>query len=49
MDMCTLGVILAIVIGFVVGLLLDVDTFAGGIFSALKGSKNKDEDKDKDE
>ena len=45
MDMCTLGVGLAIFIGFVVGLVLDVDTFAGGIFSILKGSKDKNKDK----
>ena len=42
--MCTLGVGVAIFIGFVVGLVLDVDTFAGGIFSVLKGSKNKDKE-----
>jgi len=46
MDMCTLGVVAAIVIGFLVGLLLDVDTFAGGIFSIFKGSKDKHRDKD---
>ncbi|MBC8237224.1 MAG: hypothetical protein H8E76_03250 [Helicobacteraceae bacterium] len=45
MDMCSIGVGLAVLIGFIVGLLLDVDTFAGGIFSILKGSKNKDKDK----
>ncbi|MDP3265634.1 MAG: hypothetical protein Q8M39_02275 [Sulfuricurvum sp.] len=42
MDMSTLAIGLAIIAAFVVGLLLDVDTFAGGIFSILKGSKDKD-------
>lgn len=42
MDMCTFGVGLAVLIGFIIGLVLDVDTFAGGIFSVLKGSKDKD-------
>jgi hypothetical protein len=45
MEICTAGVIVAVLIGFLVGLLLDVDTFAGGIFSILKGPKNKDKDK----
>jgi len=42
MDMCTIGVGLAVFLGFVIGLILDVDTFAGGVFSILKGSKKKD-------
>jgi len=45
MDMCTFGVGLAVLISFIIGLLLDVDTFAGGVFSILKGSKNKDKNK----
>ena len=45
MDMCTIGVGLAVFIAFVIGLVLDVDTFAGGVFSILKGSKNKDKNK----
>ena len=45
MDMCTVGVGLAVLISFIIGLLLDVDTFAGGVFSILKGSKNKDKNK----
>ncbi len=46
MDMVTLGIGLAIFIVFVIGLLLDVDTFAGGVFSVLKKYKKKDKDKD---
>ena len=45
MDMCTLGVGLAVLISFIIGLLLDVDTFAGGVFSVLKGSTSKNKDK----
>ncbi len=44
MDMCTVGVALAVLISFIIGLILDVDTFAGGVFSILKGSKNKNKD-----
>lgn len=40
MDACTIALVAGIVISFVVGLMLDVDSFAGGIFSGLK--KNKD-------
>ena len=40
MDMCTVALIAGIIISFVVGLLLDVDSFAGGIFSGLKKSKD---------
>ena len=42
MDMCALGVGLTTLVAFIIGLVLDVDTFAGGVFSILKGSKRKD-------
>ena len=35
-----IGLGIAFVIGLVIGLIADVDTFAGGVFSGLK--KNKD-------
>ncbi len=46
MDIGILGIGLAIFIVFVIGLLLDVDTFAGGVFSMLKKYKKKDKNKD---
>ena len=48
MDMCSIGVVLAVLIGFFIGLILDVDSFAGGVFSILKGSKDKNKNKNKD-
>ena len=38
------GIVLALVIVFVIGLLLDVDSFAGGFFSKL--TKGKDPHRD---
>lgn len=46
MDMCTVALIAGIVISFSVGLLLDVDNFAGGIFSGLKKTKNSHREED---
>jgi len=46
MDMCTVALIAGIIISFVVGLLLDVDSFAGGIFSGLKKSKDPNREDD---
>jgi len=40
MDVCTIAVVAGIIISFVIGLLLDVDSFAGGIFSFLKKTKD---------
>jgi hypothetical protein len=45
MDMSTVWSVIAVIVAFGVGLVIDVDTFAGGIFSILKGKKDKDEDK----
>lgn len=43
MELCNVwGFAIGIVIAFIIGLTLDVDTFAGGIFSWLK---KKDKDK----
>ena len=39
MDMWIVGV--AVFLSFLIGLLLDVDSFAGGIFSIFKSSKDK--------
>ena len=43
MDLYTVGVIVAIVVAFGIGLVVDVDEFAGGVFSKLKGKKNKED------
>jgi len=40
MDLCMIAGIIGVIVAFIVGLLLDVDSFAGGIFSGL--SKGKD-------
>lgn len=45
MDLSTIWIVIAVIFAFGTGLVLDVDTFAGGIFSILKGKKGKDEDK----
>lgn len=44
MDLYTVGVIIAVIVAFGIGLMVDVDEFAGGVFSKLKGTKDKDED-----
>lgn len=43
MDAYTVGLIIAVLVAFGIGLMVDVDEFAGGIFSKLKGDKEKDE------
>ena len=45
MDLYTIVIIVAILVAFGIGLLIDVDEFAGGVFSKLKGTKDKKEDK----
>lgn len=44
MDLNLVGLIIAVVLGFGIGLMVDVDEFAGGVFSKLKGSKDKEKD-----
>ena len=46
MDMCTVALIAGVVLSFMVGLLLDVDSFAGGIFSGLKKTKDPNREDD---
>jgi len=45
MELCSIGVVFAVLIAFVIGLILDVDEFAGGFFSKISGSKKKNKDK----
>lgn len=44
MDLYTVGLLIAVVVAFGVGLMVDVDEFAGGVFSKLKGDKDKEKD-----
>jgi hypothetical protein len=41
MDLYTVGMIVAMVVAFWIGLMIDVDEFAGGVFSKLKGKKDQ--------
>lgn len=43
MDLYTVGVVIAVIVAFGIGLMVDVDEFAGGVFSKLKGKKKKDD------
>lgn len=44
MDLYVVGLIIAVVVAFGIGLMVDVDEFAGGVFSKLKGTKDKEKD-----
>lgn len=43
MELYTVGVVIAVIVGFGIGLMIDVDEFAGGVFSKLKGIKDKED------
>ena len=43
MELYMVGIIVAVIVGFGLGLVTSVDEFAGGVFSKLKGTKDKDE------
>ena len=41
METCTVMFIMGAIVAFILGLLLDVDSFAGGLFSKRKDSREE--------
>lgn len=42
MDVSTVVIVIGVIVAFGIGLMIDVDEFAGGIFSKFKGTKDKE-------